>query len=439
MFKSLRGIALGMMIGSIIMFNLAGDCIAAKAKKKIYISHCGAFNRNYINTAIAKFNKRHPNVQIKVTRYFTKEDYRNGAYAAYLKVLNTKLMTGRKADIVYLDDLPYRKYIEKNCFVDLGLLIKNDRNFNFNDYQTNILNGCKVKGKLYTLPVKFSFDVLAGNQNILKQKSIVIHEGKLNLNDLVAVAQKVTEDFNQDGKIDRCALTYLKPRFVLPYINAFINPETRQARFNSRKFIKFLNNAKMLNDQKLTMPPMSDNDTLDAVNRGTIVFIDFTIDNYCSISVLKGIFNGKVELFNFAPNGNQGWFSCDNDLYAISRKTQYKREAWQFLKLLLSEEIQSELSGLAVNKKAQQKYVGRVMGQKMNGSINGRNMVFDPLNQKDVDRISRLIRKLKTNYYFDTTLSSLIKKELTKFFDGKRTAAETAKILQNKVSIYLSE
>jgi multiple sugar transport system substrate-binding protein len=438
-FKILRVIVVAMMAGFLILFNFAGYGNAAKAKKTIYISHCDTGNRAYLDTAIAQFQKSYPKVQIKVTHYFKSADYRNGTYQEYLKVLNTKLMTGQGADIVYLNRLPYRKYIEKNCFVDLGRFIKKDQGFNFNDYQTNILNGCKVKGKLYTWPVMFSFEVLAANQDILKQKSVVIQGDKLNLNGLAAVAKRVTEDINRDGKPDRYALPHLKPKFLLPYIPAFVNPDTKQARFNSPEFIQLLNTAKMFNDQELAMPPLSDNDTLDALNRGAIVFTDFSIDSYCSISVLRGIFNGKVELLNFAPKGSLGFFSCDNDLYAVSQRTRYKSEAWQFLKLLLSEEIQSGLEGLTVNKKAQRKFVSRVMGQKMFGSINGRNMALDPLTQEDTDRINRLIQRLRTNYYSDTTLNELITRELTEFFDDKKNAKETAKIIQNKVSIYLGE
>jgi multiple sugar transport system substrate-binding protein len=192
MFKILRVIVVAMMAGFLILFNFAGYGSATKAKKAIYISHCDTWNRAYLDTAIAKFQKSHPEVQIKITHYFKSADYRNGTYKEYLKVLNTQLMTGKGADIIYLNHLPYRKYIEKNCFVDLGRFIKKDRGFNFNDYQTNILNGCKVKGKLYTLPVMFSFEVLAGDQEILKQKSVVIQEYKLDLYGLAAVAKRVT-------------------------------------------------------------------------------------------------------------------------------------------------------------------------------------------------------------------------------------------------------
>lgn len=422
----------------LIVVNANTFCMA-KPKKVIYISHCNTWNRNYLNIAISKFQKMHPNLQVKVSKYFKSEDYKKGSYKEYLKLLNTKLMTGQGVDIVNLDKLPYRKYIEKKCFVNLSEYINKDKNFNLNDYQKNIIDGCKVKGQLYTLPVSFAFNIFAGNQKILKEEGINVNADKLSLDDVLAIAKKVSLDINKDGIPDRYALPPFGPEFLLPYSNDFFNFENKKAQFNSTNFIKLLNIGKILIDRKIAMPPTSLNNVLDALNRGTLVFFEFPVDSYHAISFLKAVFNGEIEVLNFSSIGGREMFTSD-DIYAITQKSAHKTEAWQFLRFLLSEEVQREITNsFAINKKARQKNANNLLGKKVSCSINGRSIAVDPVTRNDIKKIDLLINDLQTNYYHDPTINSIIKTEVKLFLDGKRSAAETSKVIQNKVTIYLSE
>lgn len=61
------------------------------------------------------------------------------------------------------------------------------------------------------------------------------------------------------------------------------------------------------------------------------------------------------------------------------------------------------------------------------------------LTQADVDRFETLLSKVKTVAVYDETILGIIESEAAPFFAGQKTAEETAKIIQSKVSLYIAE
>ena len=55
------------------------------------------------------------------------------------------------------------------------------------------------------------------------------------------------------------------------------------------------------------------------------------------------------------------------------------------------------------------------------------------------DEFLELLAHIENVAFYDETVMSIVTAESRSFFSGERTAAETAGIIQSKVSIYLSE
>jgi ABC-type glycerol-3-phosphate transport system substrate-binding protein len=119
-----------------------------------------------------------------------------------------------------------------------------------------------------------------------------------------------------------------------------------------------------------------------------------------------------------------------------------KPEAWEFIKLLLSDEVQSSadmyffavnLDSLKVQAKLQlsQDYMYDMYKKQ------GRNV--KPLVQADVDLVNKMIGESETIRYYDSKAGKIVSDGVNEFFSGKKTAEETAKLIQNKINIYLGE
>jgi multiple sugar transport system substrate-binding protein len=55
------------------------------------------------------------------------------------------------------------------------------------------------------------------------------------------------------------------------------------------------------------------------------------------------------------------------------------------------------------------------------------------------EMLLQLIKNASQKRIWDSQIESIVQEEVTAFFTGDKSAEETAKIIQNRVSIYLSE
>ena len=62
-----------------------------------------------------------------------------------------------------------------------------------------------------------------------------------------------------------------------------------------------------------------------------------------------------------------------------------------------------------------------------------------PLTQEEYDAFMRLYESCNSIYSYDEAILNIIKEEIEPFFDGQKTAEETARLIQNRVSLYVAE
>ena len=184
---------------------------------------------------------------------------------------------------------------------------------------------------------------------------------------------------------------------------------------------------------------------------------------------MKEAFKAKLGLYRVP--GASGMFSSSS-MYAINRNSQHKAESWEFLKTLLSDEVQSNitqgmaqkrggqgdnvsnlftglLGGFSVNRNAQQRKAQQVLEAAQNGKVRMTMMLNSPngsialspaqLNTADLDCINTLIEELDTFAKVDARISAIVEDETKAFFSGDKTAEETAGLIQERVSLYLGE
>ncbi|MDE5569962.1 MAG: hypothetical protein K2I82_04835, partial [Ruminococcus sp.] len=65
---------------------------------------------------------------------------------------------------------------------------------------------------------------------------------------------------------------------------------------------------------------------------------------------------------------------------------------------------------------------------------------IEPLTDAEADKYDKFVRiSVKNTIKPNNEVDKIIKEELDSYFNGERSAEETASIIQNRVSIYISE
>jgi len=116
-----------------------------------------------IRQATALYQSENPDTKVNYVVAMEEED---GNVTDYIRALNTELLAGNGADVLVLDGLPVDSYIEKGVLADLKVLVKP---LEESGELLNNITGCYEKdGKVYNIPIRFSFPVIAGKPDAIQ-------------------------------------------------------------------------------------------------------------------------------------------------------------------------------------------------------------------------------------------------------------------------------
>ncbi|HCJ58897.1 MAG TPA: hypothetical protein DHV55_17240 [Clostridiaceae bacterium] len=289
------------------------------------------------SNAARKFESHHKNIKIDL------KTHDSIGHFEYTQKLNTEMLTGKGPDII-CNYYPLREYAEKGLLVNLDEMIKKDRSFDINDYYEHIINGCRQEEKLYAMPINYDFKCFFVNEKLMKEKNITLDDDYTFV-DLYNVAKKLNK-YNPKEKY------YIFPKIEDDYssmeyvfcndINYYINWDIRTAKFNSEEFIDILNKYKGMRTN-FTSPNIrmrdidlrKDNNPVD-----NILLVPMEVTGYDSIGILGKLYSDfKVLPYPKGKHTDHRFFF--SDAASINSQSKYKDEAWEFIKLLLSQEVQS--------------------------------------------------------------------------------------------------
>ena len=93
-----------------------------------------------------------------------------------IKTLNSEIISGKGPDILVLDGLPTKSYIDKGLLIDESDIVNN---LNNEEFFSNILKESKIKDKFYSIPALFSVNIVINHvlplwEEILLQMKLTI-------------------------------------------------------------------------------------------------------------------------------------------------------------------------------------------------------------------------------------------------------------------------
>ncbi|MCM1024538.1 MAG: extracellular solute-binding protein [Prevotella sp.] len=404
-----------------------------------------------IKRQILEFNKNNPEYEIELTSY---EDYAQNSYNDAITKLNNDMIAGNLPDIIVLNSsMPIDSYISKGLLADLYEFMDNDETVNRSDYIEGVFKAYETNGKLYELISSFSVSTIVG------KSSIVGDTPGWTMEEMMQLADKYPDSSLLGGEVSRS--DFFSGMISICFEN-FIDRDTGECRFNSDDFIKLMEFSmrfpKEIDYDQLYSDPNYWDEQQSAYREGRTLINTYDINRFINIREMEqGMFGEPVTLKGIpGVKGNGAVFNSYTEI-AITSKAANPDGAWNFVKYFLSDEYQdiyatkdsyefpikkSSLEKLAQIAK-ERPYWEDSDGKKEyydNTYWNGSSSVNIGVNtDEDNQRIIDFINSTENISRRDDQVFNIISEEASAFFEGQKSAADVAEIIQNRVSNYLAE
>lgn len=392
---------------------------------------------NKLREAVIGFNGTSDKYKITVNDYSVYNTSENDS-AGLLK-LNTEIIAGTVPDIIDMSQLPAQKYISNGLLENLSPYLDGI----MSDLFENIVNSQAINGGVYELVPWFSIFTVAGSP------MVVGAEPDWNLSEFYETVETNKQYETVFGK-SVTAYDFLG-NVLMFNSDDYINWEEKTCNFMSEDFIRLLEFAADL---------PADN----SVGRNSqIAYVEDDLDIYtgkqmlmtqgvCDIGDLSACTALYKDSFVFKgfPTSEGSGSVCVPDLdLGMSSVTKSKDGVWEFFEYLLSEDLQDGLFySIPIRKASADKIFEKRLEELKD--LKGMNII-DPNtedfmsvelrapNEKDTQIMRSLINSVDTMYKPNMYLNEIVYDEASYYFAGQKSAEECAKLIQNRVGIYLSE
>ncbi|MBR6617178.1 MAG: carbohydrate ABC transporter substrate-binding protein [Oscillospiraceae bacterium] len=404
----------------------------------ITLSTVGMYNK--LEGAVIEYNRADKGSRIIVQDYADYNTYEDSTLG--LKRLREDLLDGVVADIVCTDGLNFESLAGKGLFADWYDLMAQDAEFSRDDYLKNFFESYEYDGKLQRLGVSFIvLTAAAKSEHAGTQQGCTMEE-------LMALADSMPQEMKFSTFKDRDAMI---SHWFEKGQNSFVNRVKSECYFGSSDVVKLLEMLRQLPD-KLS-PEDFTKDEWDRINaddpyiyaddRALIDFQSFSqpMDYYAMLRTTFG--DAPVTLLGIpmqTDEGNGGVFDTKFTL-SVNAQSEKKDAVWSFMKHLLSEKYQMKLNdSMPIHRGVLEQKLDLATRQvTAQVTFDGIDVNIGAATQESMDTLYSYIQGIRTCYYYDPTVYRIMKEETEMFLSGDQTAENAAKMMQSRVSIYLSE
>ena len=436
-----------------------------EVRESIMLTYACMYLDYTLRRKILTFNKTNGEYRIQMkdySEYNTNENY-NAGYDR----LNADIIGGKIPDMMSLNGLDFRTYANKGILADLYELMESSKTVNRDDYTQNVLKAAEYNGKLYRFVPEYSIQTTAG------KKSIFGNKNNWTFDDFEALlAQypnaKLFSEMTRDEVLNQC-LTLT--------VDSYIDWDTGKCSFDEG-FIKLLELAKSY-PETIDWDAIYNNDpeywsTRErnfAENR--VLLTQAYVSSYRSARDFTQ-FGEDITFVGYPTSDGNGSVFYSYLEHGVSASSPHKQVCFDFLASTVETTPDFQNSGgyfwgsFSISKaymEAVREYEQIPLRQRpgyidyegdaVRRSPATGNTVAMPMpnpdyiendyeknyhmTKEEIAVVDRLLESTTTFTTQNTAVMNIIMEEAAEFFAGRRSASDTARIVQSRVQILVSE
>jgi ABC-type glycerol-3-phosphate transport system substrate-binding protein len=162
-----------------------------------------------------------------------------------------------------------------------------------------------------------------------------------------------------------------------------------------------------------------------------------------SLQEQEEIFGASTSPIGYPSETGNGYMIYAKSVAAISSKCQYTETAWEFLSILLSEEVQSgSLEGYPIRKSCLESYLEFARedsGTTVHLTDIGISYEMCGATDAEIESFLHLMDTADTIRVYDQQIDNIVKEEASAYFSGQKSVTAIVDIIENRVGIYVKE
>jgi len=390
----------------------------------------------WIRDMIKAFNRKSPTCKIDVldySLYDSEQDPMNG-----MNRMVVDIISGNQPDIYDLSSIPVGQYAARGLLEDLYPYIDEDPDIDRADFVPNILTATETDGKLYELVPSFLIQTIIG-------RSDIVGEGYgWTFDEYFAVLERNKNAVAFGQNMSRTE--FLKE--IITYAGeSLIDWSIGECSFDSENFRHLLELAK-------SFPAEADLTYLEygAIQNGDQLLVLHEFNDLGMVDAFNTLFNGDISFIGLPGDEASGNAFISDVSLGISSMSEYKDEAWKFLREFLLDGYQNARN-LVTLPSITSALDARMDRRRASASSNGDNSVgmgsMSPNDwvilytkndaEYDISKSMELIENTNKMARYDKVLQDIVLDEAAAYFAGDKSVEETAKLIQGRAQIYVNE
>lgn len=368
----------------------------------------------------------------------------------YEKMVQTGLLSGNGYDILDMSGLDYEKYAEKGLLVNLDDLISNDPDFDWSEYDQDLIDQFRSEDGLFVLPISVNTRTIAVNADLFQELDIPLPEGGFTWEELLSMARKVSAareagktdvyPFMKSVSYDTLSIEMFDRMLRSELYATWIDRDEKTHRFDTEEFIETLKLFQQFDEPGLCSP---DTEIGAGDYQSTLTeraFVDLQVFSYDLSYEKQRLGNWKFLGEPHLTKQERIPASLTARYYAISKDSPYLEESWEFLKALILPEMQSTIGKMGLESTYYDFPIhlpSRMALRDEQLALSAQNET--PMTTEDAAQIDTLLANAVPNPQGDNKLQQAVLLEAEKFFLGQKSAEEAAEQICERVELYLYE
>ena len=391
--------------------------------------------------AVQKFNEKSEDSRIRLIDY-SKQLQAQGVtdYSEVDRIVEMMYLSGEIPDVLFAGGqvgvADFSFYASRGLFADLNVLMDQDDTFQREDYVDLLFDLPASGDKLfYTF---YSF----GIGGVRTRAANLAGKDGWTLSELETL-------FDSFSARD---VMYPESRFGLllhlgsACFSELVDTAEKKAYFESdyfKKILAFCKNHGLSDeewvDYQISLPFVADTSILEgsALRNGTL---QFSFSYGCaSAEEWKHLWNSigsDVALVGYPADSGSNLVCSPRNIFAIAESSENKEAAWEFVEFMLSESFREQ--EIPVSKSWIEQRIQEQMAP-LSNSWYADLIEMTPLTEEGAEAFRELLQRPMVLSYYDPLIFNIILEESGAYFAGQKSVDATAKIIQDRVQVYLNQ